>query len=195
MPANYSGTWDIVDNENFEGYMVALGIDFATRKIAGMLKPQKIVEQDGDSFNIKTLTSFRNYTTSFKIGEEFEEITKGLDNKKCQTTVNWDNDKLVCVQKGEKKNRGWTHWMEGDTLYLRLKAAVHYTVGSLCQHIAADCEKQITKQTIAAIAETAFRQCDIFAKDLEAFARHAKRHTVTVDDVKLTARRTTALVG
>lgn len=35
-----------------------------------------------------------------------------------QTTVNWDNDKLVCVQKGEKKNRGWTHWMEGDTLYL-----------------------------------------------------------------------------
>uniref|UniRef100_A0A8C1GE97 Centromere protein S n=1 Tax=Cyprinus carpio TaxID=7962 RepID=A0A8C1GE97_CYPCA len=45
--------------------------------------------------------------------------------------------------------------------------------------------------TIAAIAETAFRQCDMFAKDLGGF--HAKRHTVTVDDVKLTARRTTAL--
>lgn len=25
MPTNYSGTWDIVDNENIEGYMVALG--------------------------------------------------------------------------------------------------------------------------------------------------------------------------
>ncbi|XP_016332252.1 centromere protein S-like [Sinocyclocheilus anshuiensis] len=82
---------------------------------------------------------------------------------------------------------------EDETQKQRLKAAVHYTVGRLCQHIAADCEKQITKQTIAAIAETASRQCDIFAKDLEAFARHAKRHTVTVDDVKLTARRTTAL--
>ncbi|KAG1938916.1 protein MHF1 [Pimephales promelas] len=82
---------------------------------------------------------------------------------------------------------------EDEAQTQRLKAAVHYTVGSLCQHIAADCEKQITKQTIAAIAETAFRQCDIFAKDLEAFARHAKRHTVTMDDVKLTARRTTAL--
>lgn len=143
---NYSGTWDIVDNENFEGYMVALGeylvakskfyimifclyfiiyvitnnsdmfmflfslffnnvrrncivcmcasgihlklcntgIDFATRKIAGMLKPQKIIEQDGDSFNIKTLTTFRNYSCSFKIGEEFEEVTKGLDNRKCK---------------------------------------------------------------------------------------------------------------
>lgn len=118
MPANYSGTWDIVDNQNCEGYMVALGIDFATRKVASMLKPQKVFEQDGDSFIIKTFTTFRNYSCSFKIGEEFEEITKGLDNRKCQTTVNWDNDKLVCVQKGEKKNRGWTHWMEGDTLYL-----------------------------------------------------------------------------
>ncbi|KAG1938915.1 retinoid-binding protein 7-like isoform X2 [Pimephales promelas] len=130
MPANYTGTWDIVDNANFEGYMVALEIDFATRKIAGMLKPQKIFEQDGDSFTVKTLTTFRNYSTSFKIGEEFEEITKGLDNRKCQTTVNWDNDKLVCVQKGEKKNRGWTHWMEGDTLFLELT-----------------CEDQICKQT------------------------------------------------
>ncbi|XP_005724602.1 centromere protein S isoform X2 [Pundamilia nyererei] len=34
---------------------------------------------------------------------------------------------------------------------------------------------------------------DIFAKDLEAFARHAKRSTVSVDDVKLVARRSTAL--
>ncbi|XP_067316359.1 retinoid-binding protein 7 [Pseudorasbora parva] len=130
MSANYNGTWDMVDNENIEGYMVALGIDFATRKIAGMLKPQKIVEQDGDSFTIKTLTTFRNYSSSFKIGEEFEEITKGLDNRKCKSMVNWENGKLVCVQKGEKKNRGWTHWMEGDTLYLELK-----------------CEDQICKQT------------------------------------------------
>ncbi|XP_042582331.1 retinoid-binding protein 7-like [Cyprinus carpio] len=84
MPANYSGTWDIVDNQNCEGYMVALGIDFATRKVASMLKPQKVFEQDGDSFIIKTFTTFRNYSCSFKIGEEFEEITKGLDNRKCQ---------------------------------------------------------------------------------------------------------------
>lgn len=25
MPVDYSGTWDIVSNVNFEGYMVALG--------------------------------------------------------------------------------------------------------------------------------------------------------------------------
>lgn len=35
-----------------------------------------------------------------------------------QTVVNWEDDKLVCVQKGEKKNRGWTHWIHGDELHL-----------------------------------------------------------------------------
>ncbi|XP_026866727.2 centromere protein S isoform X2 [Electrophorus electricus] len=75
----------------------------------------------------------------------------------------------------------------------RLKAAVHYTVGRLCQNAVADCEMEVSRQAIAAIAETTFRQCDIFAKELEAFARHAKRHTVTTDDVKLLARKSTAL--
>lgn len=35
-----------------------------------------------------------------------------------QTLVTWDGDKLVCVQKGDKKNRGWKHWIEGDQLHL-----------------------------------------------------------------------------
>ncbi|KAI4902101.1 hypothetical protein NFI96_013178 [Prochilodus magdalenae] len=121
MPANYRGTWDMVENENLEGFMVALGIDFATRKIASALKPQKVIEQDGDSFTIKTQTAFKNYSCSFKIGQEFEEVTKGLDNRKCQTVVNWEGDKLVCVQKGEKKDRGWIHWIEGEILHLELK--------------------------------------------------------------------------
>lgn len=37
---------------------------------------------------------------------------------RCQTLVTWDGDKLVCVQKGEKANRGWKHWIEGDLLHL-----------------------------------------------------------------------------
>ncbi|KAF3689970.1 Retinoid-binding protein 7 Cellular retinoic acid-binding protein 4 [Channa argus] len=129
MPVDYSGTWDIVSNVNFEGYMVALGIDFATRKIASMLKPQKVIEQHGDCFTIKTFTTFKNYELSFKTGEEFTEVTKGMDNRTCQSLVNWEKDKLVCVQKGEKKNRGWTHWIQDNHLHLELT-----------------CEDQICKQ-------------------------------------------------
>lgn len=43
-----------------------------------------------------------------------------------QTLVTWDGDKLVCVQTGEKKNRGWKHWIEGDLLHL-VRAAAQIT--------------------------------------------------------------------
>ncbi|NXJ90528.1 RET7 protein, partial [Corythaixoides concolor] len=129
MPVDFSGTWNLISNDNFEGYMVALGIDFATRKIAKVLKPQKVIKQDGDSFYIHTTSTFRDYLLQFKIGEEFEEDNKGLDNRKCKSLVTWENDRLVCVQTGEKKNRGWTHWLEGDDLHLELR-----------------CENQVCKQ-------------------------------------------------
>ncbi|XP_061639424.1 retinoid-binding protein 7 [Phyllopteryx taeniolatus] len=120
MALNYTGTWDVVSNVNFEGYMIALGIDFATRKVAAMLKPQKVIKQDGDQFSIRTLTTFRNYEIAFKVGEEFKEDNRGMDNRICQSMVNWENDKLVCVQRGGKRNRGWTHWIQGNELHLEL---------------------------------------------------------------------------
>ncbi|XP_064156880.1 retinoid-binding protein 7-like [Anguilla rostrata] len=130
MPVNYSGTWNMISNVNFDGYMVAIDIDFATRKLAGMLKTQKVIDQDGDLFTMKTVSTFRNYHCSFNIGEEFEEVTKGLDNRKCKSVVNWDGERIVCVQKGEKRNRGWTHWVKGDHLYLELCCE-----GQVCQQI------------------------------------------------------------
>ncbi|KAJ7306363.1 hypothetical protein JRQ81_009707 [Phrynocephalus forsythii] len=75
----------------------------------------------------------------------------------------------------------------------RLRAAFHYTVACLCEDVAEDKERQFSKQAIAAISETTFRQCEIFAKDLELFARHAKRSTINVEDVKLLARRSNSL--
>ncbi|XP_078498385.1 centromere protein S [Lissotriton helveticus] len=75
----------------------------------------------------------------------------------------------------------------------RLKAAVHYTVGSMCQEMAEEKDVQYSKQTIAALSEVTFRQCETFARDLEMFARHAKRSTINAEDVKLLARRSNAL--
>ncbi|XP_077787517.1 centromere protein S isoform X1 [Podarcis muralis] len=94
----------------------------------------------------------------------------------------------------------------------RLKAACHYTVAGLCEEVSQDKEIQFSKQTIAAISEITFRQCEIFAKDLEMFARllqsatrmrstrsasnprHAKRSTINLEDVKLLARRSKSLL-
>ncbi|XP_066565386.1 retinol-binding protein 2 [Amia ocellicauda] len=120
MPADFNGRWEMESNENFEDYMKALDIDFATRKIALHLSQTKVFVQNGDKFETKTLSTFRNYEVSFTVGEEFEETTKGLDNRVVKTLVTWDGDKLVCVQKGEKPNRGWKHWIVGDKLHMEL---------------------------------------------------------------------------
>ncbi|XP_043926830.1 retinol-binding protein 2 [Protopterus annectens] len=120
MPADYNGTWEMESNENFEGYMKALDIDIITRKVAVHLKQTKEFIQDGNSFKTKTLSTFRNYNLDYVVGEEFEEHTKGLDDRVVKTLITWDGDKLIAVQKGEKPNRGWKHWIEGDKLYLEL---------------------------------------------------------------------------
>ncbi|KAK1340520.1 hypothetical protein QTO34_019090 [Cnephaeus nilssonii] len=52
------------------------GIDFATRKIAKLLKPQKVIEQNGDSFTIHTYSSLRNYLVQFKVAKNLMKIPK-----------------------------------------------------------------------------------------------------------------------
>uniref|UniRef100_A0A3B1K390 Retinol binding protein 2b, cellular n=1 Tax=Astyanax mexicanus TaxID=7994 RepID=A0A3B1K390_ASTMX len=118
MPVDLNGRWVLETNQNFDDFMKVLGIDFATRKIALLLSQTKVIIQDGDKFTIKTLSTFRNYEMSFTIGEEVEEYTKGLDNRVVKTLITWEGEELVCIQKGEKANRGWKHWLEGDKLHL-----------------------------------------------------------------------------
>ncbi|KAI9522737.1 retinol-binding protein 2b [Pseudochaenichthys georgianus] len=120
MPADFSGKWILENNDIFEEYLKVLDIDFATRKIAISLSQTKVISQDEDKFTVKTLSTFRNYELSFTVGVEFDEHTKGLDNRNIKCLVTWEGDKLVCTQKGEKANRGWKHWIEGDKLFLEL---------------------------------------------------------------------------
>ncbi|NXT67882.1 CENPS protein, partial [Chaetops frenatus] len=80
----------------------------------------------------------------------------------------------------------------------RLKAAVHYTVGCLCQEVEEDKDVQFSKQSIAAISEITFRQCVSVGKIVKwcflILCRHAKRTTVNTEDVKLLARRSNSLL-
>lgn len=60
------------------------GIGLSSRKIALRLKQRKVIEQVSDKYVIKTLSTFRNYVFSFHINEEFDEFTKGLDERHCK---------------------------------------------------------------------------------------------------------------
>ncbi|XP_074074589.1 centromere protein S [Macrotis lagotis] len=81
------------------------------------------------------------------------------------------------------------------SLIQNLKATLHFTVGSICQEAADAKGVRFSKPTIAAISEVTFQQCEHFAKDLEMFARHAKRSTINMEDVKLLARRSSSLLN
>ncbi|CAO2633904.1 Retinol-binding protein 1 [Lemmus lemmus] len=118
MPVDFNGYWKMLSNENFEEYLRALDVNVALRKIANLLKPDKEIVQDGDHMIIRTLSTFRNYIMDFQVGKEFEEDLTGIDDRKCMTLITWEGNTLVCVQKGEKENRGWKQWVEGDKLYL-----------------------------------------------------------------------------
>ncbi|XP_011620283.1 retinoid-binding protein 7a [Takifugu rubripes] len=130
MPDSFCGSWEIISNVNFEGYMNALGINLYLRKIALRLKLKKVIEQQEDRYIIKTCSTFRNYATTFRVGQEFQEFTEGLDNRHVKSMVTWHGKKMVCEQVGEKKCRGWTHWMEEDKLHLEL-----FCEGEVCKQV------------------------------------------------------------
>lgn len=93
-------------------------INVVLRKLVCLLKPDKEIIHTGDHMVIRTITSLRDYVMDFDLGVQFEEDLGPVDGRKCQTTVSWEGDQLVCEQLGEKRNRGWRHWLEGDQLHL-----------------------------------------------------------------------------
>ncbi|KAJ8383370.1 hypothetical protein AAFF_G00221600 [Aldrovandia affinis] len=97
----FCATWKLVDSQNFDEYMKALGVGFATRQVGNVTKPTIVISQDGDKVTIKTLSTFRNTEICFKLEEEFDECT--ADDRNCKSTVSLEGDKLVHVQKWDGK--------------------------------------------------------------------------------------------
>ncbi|GAA5920766.1 hypothetical protein JCM1841_004176 [Sporobolomyces salmonicolor] len=70
-----------------------------------------------------------------------------------------------------------------------LKAAVWYTVTKIAQEEELSLPFAASEHFVASLAEVVFQQALSLGKDLEAYAKHAGRLTINVDDVKLAARR------
>ncbi|TRZ14372.1 hypothetical protein HGM15179_012740 [Zosterops borbonicus] len=101
MCDQFVGTWKLLSSENFEDYMKELGVGFATRKMAGVAKPNVTISINGDVITIKTESTFKNTEVSFKLGEEFDETT--ADDRKTKNVITLDNGVLKQVQKWDGK--------------------------------------------------------------------------------------------
>ncbi|XP_073487968.1 fatty acid-binding protein, adipocyte-like isoform X2 [Aquarana catesbeiana] len=95
------GTWKLVSSDQFDDYMKDIGVCFATRKLAVTLKPDVIICNDGNKWNIKTESTFKNTDLCFVLNELFEETT--ADGRTCQTTITLDGGKLIQHQKWDEK--------------------------------------------------------------------------------------------
>ncbi|XP_027732990.1 fatty acid-binding protein, adipocyte isoform X1 [Vombatus ursinus] len=77
-------------------------VGFATRKVAGMAKPSMIISVQGDVITIKSESTFKNTEISFKLGQEFDEVT--ADDRKVKSLITLNDGALVQVQKWNGKS-------------------------------------------------------------------------------------------
>ncbi|XP_068436290.1 fatty acid binding protein 7, brain, a [Clinocottus analis] len=114
----FCGTWNLVDSQNFDEYMKALGVGFATRQVGNATKPTLVISQDGDKVVIKTLSTFKNTELSAKLGEEFDETT--ADDRHVKSVFTMEGNTLVHVQKWDGKETKFVREIKDGKLVLTL---------------------------------------------------------------------------
>merc|ERR1719228_1535493 len=61
------------------------------------------IAQEGDTYSLKTTTTFKTTEIKFKIGEEFEETT--ADGRVVKATITEDGSKWTHSQKGDAEKK------------------------------------------------------------------------------------------
>ncbi|XP_069462694.1 fatty acid-binding protein, brain [Ambystoma mexicanum] len=125
----FIGTWKLVESINFDEYMKALGVPFATRQMGNVTKPTLIISKEADRIVLRTQSTFKNTEIAFKLGEEFSETT--VDDRVCKSVIKMKGDKLVHVQKWDGKETSFVREIKDGKMTMTLTfgdviAARHY---------------------------------------------------------------------
>uniref|UniRef100_A0A3P9N174 Fatty acid binding protein 4a n=1 Tax=Poecilia reticulata TaxID=8081 RepID=A0A3P9N174_POERE len=85
----FVGTWKMISSENFDDYMKALGVGFATRQVGNRTKPNFVMSVDDQGLIcMKSQSAFKTTEVKFKLNEPFDETT--ADDRKTRTVVSLD---------------------------------------------------------------------------------------------------------
>ncbi|MFI5761857.1 lipocalin/fatty-acid binding family protein [Streptomyces sp. NPDC051563] len=117
---SFAGKYEMTSSDNFEEYLKAVGVGFATRKLAASSKPTEELTEDGNAFTLKTVTTFKTTNLAFVLGEEF--IEEREDGDKFPTTIVRDGNKLVQTQKLDNVTATITRTFTADGLEATLEA-------------------------------------------------------------------------
>ncbi|GFO25239.1 fatty acid binding protein [Plakobranchus ocellatus] len=92
------GTWEMVKSENFDAYLQAIGVGYATRIMAMAAKFTQYIKINDGVWTITTSTGISSQTLKFELNKEFDEVT--ADGRKVKTICTVDGNKLITKQKG-----------------------------------------------------------------------------------------------
>ncbi|TRY89885.1 hypothetical protein DNTS_034219 [Danionella cerebrum] len=118
MVEAFCGTWKLVTSENFDEYMKALGVGFATRQVGNVTKPTIVITKDAEKVFLKTQSTFKNTEICFTLGEEFDETT--ADDRHCKSTVVLNGNQLVQVQKWDGKETTFVREVKDGKMVMKL---------------------------------------------------------------------------
>ncbi|KAM9434055.1 fatty acid-binding protein, intestinal [Clarias gariepinus] len=74
----FNGTWKVDRSDNYEKFMEQMGINIVKRKLAAHDNLKITLEQNGDKFHVKEVSTFRTLELDFTLGVTFEyELADG----------------------------------------------------------------------------------------------------------------------
>jgi hypothetical protein len=76
-------------------------VGLVVRKVGNSVSPVIELTKNGDEYTLTSQSTFKNTSTTFKLGEEFDEETP--DGRKVKSIITQDGNKLIQVQKGDKE--------------------------------------------------------------------------------------------
>lgn len=76
------------------------GVGMVTRKMGNAVSPVVELTKADDKYTLTSNSTFKNTSTAFKLGEEFDEETP--DGRKVKSVIVQEGNKLVHTQKGDK---------------------------------------------------------------------------------------------
>lgn len=100
MPVWTNKKYILTKTHGFNQLMKAIGVRFVMRKIGNAVVPAVELLQNGDIYTLRTTSAYKDFQITFRIGEEFDEVT--VDGRKVKSVLYWDEDKLIQKQRGEK---------------------------------------------------------------------------------------------
>ncbi|XP_071948223.1 cellular retinoic acid-binding protein 2-like [Antedon mediterranea] len=105
MAADFSGKYQLCKSDNFDEYMVKMGVNENVRKTAVVMSPTCDIQQSGDNFVIKMVVPVLGvHIQKFSVGEPFDDISPTCEKR--VVIVNWmGRNKLVFEDVDPNQNK------------------------------------------------------------------------------------------